>query len=109
MKKFYPNVEANPGGVDPPKPFYMQKLDEIHLLKRPFLNVDCTHIKQIDKTMYNQLVSYPEEVIPIFDIAVKELFFTIYKDDTLPQQIQVRPYNVDMFKNMRCLDPEGFN
>jgi len=110
LKKFHPNVEeTNPEGVDPPKPFYMQKLDEIHLFQRPFLNVDCTHIKQIDKTMYNQLVSYPQEVIPIFDKALNELFFTIYKDDTLPHQIQVRPYNVDMFKNMRCLDPKGFN
>jgi DNA replication licensing factor MCM4 len=85
----------------------MQKLEEIHLLERPFLNVDCAHIKQIDKTMLNQLLAYPQEVIPIFDIAVNELFFTIYEDDTLPHQIQVRPYNVDMFRNMRCLDPEG--
>lgn len=86
----------------------MQKLEEIHLLERPFLNVDCLHIKQIDKIILNQLLSYPQEVIPIFDIAVNELFFTIYEDDTLPHQIQVRPYNVDMFRNMRCLDPEGF-
>jgi DNA replication licensing factor MCM4 len=85
----------------------MQKLEEIHLLERPFLNVNCLHIKQIDKTMLNQLLAYPQEVIPIFDIAVNELFFTIYENDTLPHQIQVRPYNVDMFRNMRCLDPEG--
>jgi hypothetical protein len=48
-------------------------------------------------------------IVPIFDKAVNELFFTIYKDDTLSHQIQVRLYNVDMVKNMRCLDPEGFN
>jgi DNA replication licensing factor MCM4 len=86
----------------------MQKLEEIHLLERPFLNVNCAHMKQIDKTMLNQLLAYPQEVIPIFDIAVNELFFTIYEDDTLPHQIQVRPYNVDLFRNMRCLDPEGW-
>ena len=108
LKKFHLNVEeANLEGVDPAKPFYMQKLEEVHLLERPFLNVDCLHMKQIDKTMYHQLLAYPQEVIPIFDIAVNELFFSIYEDDTLPHQIQVRPYNVDMFRNMRCLDPEG--
>jgi DNA replication licensing factor MCM4 len=108
IKKFHLNVEeANLEDVDPTKPFYMQKLEEIHLLERPFLNVDCLHMKQIDKTMYLQLLAYPQEVIPIFDIAINELFFTIYEDDTLPHQIQVRPYNVDMFRNMRCLDPEG--
>ncbi|UJR10167.1 hypothetical protein I4U23_014383 [Adineta vaga] len=110
LKKFHLNVEeANLEGVDPAKPFYMQKLEEIHLLERPFLNVDCAHMKQIDKTLYHQLLSYPQEVIPIFDIAVNELFFTIYEDDTLPHQIQVRPYNVDMFRNMRCLDPEDID
>ncbi|CAF2507269.1 unnamed protein product [Rotaria sp. Silwood2] len=110
LKKFHLNIEeANLEGVDPTKPFYMQKLEEIHLIERPFLNVDCAHIKQIDKTMLNQLIAYPQEVIPIFDIAVNELFFTIYEDDTLPHQIQVRPYNVDMFKNMRCLDPEDID
>ncbi|CAF1604569.1 unnamed protein product [Rotaria sp. Silwood1] len=107
LEKFHLNIEeTNLEGVDPPKPFYIQKLDEIHLLKGTFLNVDCTHIKQIDKTMYNQLLSYPQEVIYIFNIAVNELLFTIYEDNTLPHQIQVRPYNVDMVKNMRCLDPE---
>ncbi|CAF4644604.1 unnamed protein product [Rotaria sp. Silwood2] len=101
--------ETNFEGVDQPKPFYKQKLEEIHLLERPFLNVDCTHIKQIDTTMLNQLLTYPQKVISIFDIAVNELFFTIYKDDILPHQIQVRPYNVDMFRNMRCLDPEDID
>ncbi|CAF4874824.1 unnamed protein product [Rotaria socialis] len=110
LKKFHLNVEeANLEGVDPAKPYYMQKLEEIHLLERPFLNVDCLHMKQIDKIMYHQLLAYPQEVIPIFDIAVNELFFTIYEDDTLPHQIQVRPYNVDMFRNMRCLDPEDID
>ena len=94
-------------GVDPLKPFYLQKLEEIHLLERPFLNVDCAHMKQIDQTMLQQLFAYPQEVIPIFDIAVNELFFTIYENDTLPHQIQVRPYNVDIFRSMRSLDPEG--
>ncbi|CAF5127197.1 unnamed protein product [Rotaria magnacalcarata] len=110
LKKFHLNVEeANIEGVDPAQPFYMQKLEEIHLLERPFLNVDCAHIKQIDRTMLSQLIAYPQEVVPIFDIAVNELFFTIYEDDTLPHQIQVRPYNVDLFKNMRCLDPEDID
>jgi DNA replicative helicase MCM subunit Mcm2 (Cdc46/Mcm family) len=110
LKNFHLNVkEANLEGVDPPKPFYMKKLDEIHFHQRPFLNVDCTHMNQFDKTMFNQLHTDPEEVIPIFDKAVNELFLTIYKDGTLPHQIQVRPYNVDMFRNMHCLNPEGFH
>lgn len=108
LKKFHLSIEAaHVEGVDPFKPFYMQKLEEIHLLERPFLNVDCSHMKQIEPTLYQQLIFYPQEVIPIFDLAVNELFFSIYEEDTLPHQIQIRPYNVEMMKNMRCLDPEG--
>lgn len=110
LTNFHLNVEeTNFEGVDPPKPFYMKKIDEIHLRQRPFLNIDCTHMNQFDKTMLNQLHTDPEEVIPIFDKAVNELFLTTYEDDTLPHQIQVRPYNVDMFRNMHCLNPEGFH
>ncbi|CAF3874189.1 unnamed protein product [Rotaria sp. Silwood1] len=83
-------IQANVQGVDPIKSYYMQKLEEIHLFERSFLNVHCAHIKQLDKIMYHQLLAYSQEVIPIFDIAVNELFFTVYEDDTLPHQIQVQ-------------------
>jgi DNA replication licensing factor MCM4 len=108
VRKFHLTMEeAHIEGVDPLKSFYMQKLEEIHLLERPFLNVNCEHMKQIDPIILEQLLAYPQEVIPIFDIAVNELFFSIYENDTLPHQIQVRPYNADPFTTMRCLDPEG--
>ena len=108
IKKFHLSIEeARLEGADPSKPFYMQKLEEIHLIERPFLNVNCAHIKKIDSIIVEQLLSYPQEVIPIFDMAINELFFKIYENDTLPHQIQVRPYNVESRKSMRSLDPEG--
>ncbi|CAF1148269.1 unnamed protein product [Rotaria sp. Silwood1] len=110
LKKIHLNVEeAIVQGVDPIKSYYMQKLEEIHLFERPFLNVHCAYIKQLDKIMYHQLIAYSQEVIPLFDIAVNKLFFTIYEDDTLPHQIQVQSYNVDIFRNICCHDPEDID
>ena len=80
---------------------------QINLIGEPFLNFNCRHLKDFDADLYRQLVAYPQEVIPTFDMAVNELFFTKYADTNLEHQIQVRPYNADKTKNMRGLNPEG--
>ena len=58
-------------------------------MEQPFLNVDCGHIKTFDAELYRQLVSYPQEVIPTFDMGVNEVFFNKYLDAELEHQIQV--------------------
>ena len=40
-------------------------------------------------------------------MSVNEMFFDRYPDTTLEHQIQVRPYNAALTKNMRSLNPEG--
>uniref|UniRef100_A0A5F4W2A3 DNA replication licensing factor MCM4 n=1 Tax=Callithrix jacchus TaxID=9483 RepID=A0A5F4W2A3_CALJA len=94
-------------GIDVTEPIYMQRLGEINVIGEPFLNVNCEHIKSFDKNMYRQLISYPQEVIPTFDMAVNEIFFDRYPDSILEHQIQVRPFNALKTKNMRNLNPEG--
>ena len=54
------------------KPLYMQKLEEIYTLEDPFLNLNCHHLYEFDADLYRKLVNYPQEVIPIFDMAVNE-------------------------------------
>ena len=82
-------------------------LFQISLIGEPFLNFNCDHLKQFDADLYRQLIQYPQEVIPTFDMAVNEMFFERYTDTGLEHQIQVRPYNADKTKNMRSLNPEG--
>ncbi|XP_071785606.1 DNA replication licensing factor mcm4-A-like [Asterias amurensis] len=96
-------------GIDPNEPLYLQKLDEIHTLELPFLNINCQHLGQFDNDLYRQLVCYPQEVIPTFDMAVNEMFFERYPDTMLEHQIQVRTYNADKTKNMRSLNPEDID
>ena len=90
-------------------PYYIQKLEEISVIEDPFLNINCVHIKQFDVDLYRQMVSYPQEVIPAFDMAVNEIFQEMYPEQTLPHQINVRPYNVDKTSNLRSLNPEDIN
>ncbi|KAM9627045.1 DNA replication licensing factor MCM4 isoform 3-T3 [Trichechus inunguis] len=95
--------------LDIKEPLYMQRLEEINVIGEPFLNVNCEHIESFDKTLYRQLLCYPQEVIPTFDMAVNEIFFDHYPDSILEHQIQVRPFNALKTKNMRNLNPEDID
>lgn len=96
-------------GIDARQPYYLQRLDEINVIGDPFLNVNCGHLRQYDADLYRQLVCYPQEVIPTFDMAVNEMFFERFANANLEHQIQVRPYNAEMTKNMRSLNPEDID
>ena len=62
---------------------------QINTLEEPFLNVNCMHLKQFNPELYSQLVRYPQEVIPAFDLATNEVFSELYPDTVLEHQIQV--------------------
>jgi len=62
--------------IDVNQPLYLQKLEEIHTLEEPYLNLNCAHLKTFDQDLYRQLICYPQEVIPGFDMAVNEMYPT---------------------------------
>ena len=80
---------------------------QINVIGEPFLNINSKHLQEFDTELYRQLVNYPQEVIPTFDMAVNEMFFDKYPDAVLNHTIQVRPFNADKTKNMRSLNPDG--
>jgi DNA replication licensing factor MCM4 len=96
-------------GMNLNEPLYLQKLDEVNSLEEPFLNVNCSHLKMYDEQLYNQLICYPQEVIPAFDMATNEIFFEKYPAAVLEHQIQVRPFNAEKTRNMRALNPEDID
>ncbi|XP_018783057.1 PREDICTED: DNA replication licensing factor MCM4 [Bactrocera latifrons] len=111
MRYIDPDVERDEisENIDINQPIYMQKLEEIHTLEEPYLNVNCAHLKTFDEALYRQLICYPQEVIPAFDMAVNEMFFERYPAAVLEHQIQVRPFNADKTRNMRSLNPEDMD
>ncbi|XP_015586972.1 DNA replication licensing factor MCM4 [Cephus cinctus] len=98
-----------PENLNLSEPLYLQKLDEIHTLEEPYLNINCAHLEAFDEQLYRQLVCYPQEVIPTMDMAANEMFFGKYPAAVLEHQIQVRPFNVAKTKNMRQLNPEDID
>ncbi|KAK7115466.1 DNA replication licensing factor mcm4-A-like [Littorina saxatilis] len=96
-------------GMDIREPYYLQRLEEINAVGEPFLNVNCKHLQEFDADLYRQLINYPQEVVPTFDMAVNQMFFDRFPDASLEHQIQVRPYNADKTSNMRSLNPEDID
>lgn len=96
-------------GMDVREPYYIQRLSEINAIGEPFLNVNCKHLKDFDEDLYRQLVHYPQEVIPTFDMAVNQMFFDRFPEATLQHQIEVRPFNADKTSNMRSLNPDDID
>ncbi|KAL3859998.1 hypothetical protein ACJMK2_010175 [Sinanodonta woodiana] len=96
-------------GMDISQPYYLQRLEEINVIGEPFLNINCEHLRHFDADLYRQLVCYPQEVIPTFDMAINELFFDRYPNAVLEHQIQIRPFNAEKTKNMRSLNPEDID
>ena len=45
----------------------MQALDD----EEVFLNIDLMHVHGFDDKLYNQLISYPGEVIPLLDAEAR--------------------------------------
>lgn len=51
--------------------------------------MDCIHLKSYNAELYRQLVCYPQEVIPTFDMTVNDLFQERHGSTVLEHQIQV--------------------
>ncbi|XP_058462166.1 DNA replication licensing factor MCM4 [Malaya genurostris] len=96
-------------GMNLNEPLYIQKMEDIHTLEEPFLNINCSHLKTFDEGLYRQLICYPQDVIPTFDVAVNEMFFERYPAAVLEHQIQVRPFNAEKTRSMRALNPEDID
>jgi DNA replication licensing factor MCM4 len=72
------------------------------------INIDCQNMEKFPSTkrLYDQLVKYPQEIIPIMDLVVYEEFTRIFGKDSLGQQrIQVRAFNLRELTKMRDLNP----
>ncbi|KAF0988553.1 hypothetical protein HZS_7512, partial [Henneguya salminicola] len=109
INTYKPDPQEYANMYDLTRSLYLQLLEEIEITRKPFLVVNGLHVKIFDSSLYHQLVTYPQEVIPAFDAVVGEIFFHVNKEITLEHQIQVRIMNIDRTKNMRFLDPDDID
>jgi DNA replication licensing factor MCM4 len=56
--------------------FYIRQLGIMYRLENYVLDLDCTHLYNNigTRTLYKQLKKYPQEVVPILDHVVTEIF-----------------------------------
>jgi DNA replication licensing factor MCM4 len=73
------------------------------------LDLDCKDLLDFKATegIYGQLVLFPQEVIPLMDLVVNEIFTEINSENLAStDSIQVRPNNLLSSVNLRDLNPE---
>lgn len=93
------------------EPFYPRLLRQLKETEVSFLNLDGSNLKayQPTQTLYHQLICHPQEIIPLMDMTVNELFAELFPelDAATTEPIQVRPFNMGCIVNMRELSPGG--
>lgn len=82
-------------------PLYRQKLEDMVTNQKHYLDLDAMHLyyhNEACQKLYYQMVAYPLEMIPLFDLVLTELC----NEEIRPQ---VRPFNLQNVSNLRLLDP----
>ncbi|KAF7723233.1 hypothetical protein EC973_002171 [Apophysomyces ossiformis] len=96
---------------DDKRPFYPQLLRRIHESQSYCVNLDCRNLKAYPDThkLYDQLVKYPQEIIPLMDHTITTYFTELFDEDwSMPDvKLKVRPFNLETSVNMRELDPQN--
>lgn len=92
------------------RPFYIQLLQDMKEREIYVLNLDCSNLLEHNtiesKRLHNQLVRYPQEMVPIMDHVLTELFTELFQDVQMHGTlIRMRPFNIGISVSMRDLDP----
>ena len=61
-------------------PFYHAYLERLLENDDFAVNLDCSHIRSYDTRLYSKLLHFPQEVVPIADLAVHELYLRLHPD-----------------------------
>ncbi|KAI9310604.1 MCM2/3/5 family-domain-containing protein [Dichotomocladium elegans] len=92
------------------EPFYPKLLRKIHDDGYGSVNLDCRNLLSYRGThkLYDQLVKYPQEIIPLMDHTVRTYYTELFPEpDDVLEQLKIRPFNLESSVNMRELDPQN--
>ncbi|KAI7878565.1 MCM-domain-containing protein [Lichtheimia hyalospora FSU 10163] len=92
------------------EPFYPKLLRKIHDDGKGAVNLDCRNLLAYRGThkLYDQLVKYPQEIIPLMDHTIRTFYADLYHvQDDVFEQLKIRPFNLESNVNMRELDPQN--
>lgn len=103
-----------PDFVMPPTRNYHEVMQDMHEKEQTDLDLDCQHVQKYDPYLYELLATYPQEIIPLFDIVANEYFMQNiaipeYADEEQTTRLLVRPFNMLYAKPMRDLNPSDID
>ncbi|RKO90888.1 MCM2/3/5 family-domain-containing protein [Blyttiomyces helicus] len=96
-------------------PFYPQYLREVGTRKQSqySINLGCSNLRAYEpaKKLFNQLIRYPQEIIPLIDHMLTEIYLDMFEDAVLPDGVmmKVRPFNLERSVNLRELNPSDID
>lgn len=106
---------------------YKEKIKEMYRIGSRNLNLDASDLQAYPPAakIYHQLILYPQEIIPIMDMVVKEYLLDLLRApseredlgnptrqdmiETEQAMYSTRPYNVGESKNLRDLNPKDID
>ncbi|EFJ16648.1 hypothetical protein SELMODRAFT_445155 [Selaginella moellendorffii] len=100
MHLFFERFRESPEAVEAK---YIQLLDQVIELEGRSLNIDAQNIFTYNEELYSQVVRYPLEVIPLFDMVVGDIARERRPDWN--NHIQARIFNLKLSTNLRDLNP----
>lgn len=107
-------IPSTPPPLPPSKPHYLDLLEALYETGGSILNVDMSHIFKADQGMYRKLMTYPNELITVFDAVAEKIFCELYEDEGTAirekrrKGIQTRTFNLlpKHVQSMRELNPK---
>lgn len=78
--------------LDPKRPLYLQRMEDMAVSGNTTLDIDCQHLKQAQPELYTQLITFPKEVIPACDASLHALFIDRFREARPERPLQVRLY-----------------
>ena len=120
--------QAGPQVLNPQqdeRKLYVDYLRKMRITEQTTLNLDATNLLAYPGTekLYHALIKYPQEIIPIMDIGLKEAMLSLAEEDEAEgmddtdweaerafiedHAYRIRPFGGEIVVNMRTLNPSG--
>jgi DNA replication licensing factor MCM4 len=103
----------DPKNNDQMQNIYLLQIREIKITEQYILNLDGSHINTFDRSLYLQLINYPNEMIPIMDIVTNQIYseLNFQNSEQKPHSnlIQVRIFNLLTTSRIRDLGPNDID
>ncbi|KAH6570542.1 hypothetical protein BASA50_008269 [Batrachochytrium salamandrivorans] len=94
-------------------PFYDRLLRHLKTNDIRDMNLDCINLEAYlpARRLYQQLIRYPQEIIPLMDHTLTDIYLEKFDDADLPMSatMRVRPFNIQRTVNLRELNPSDID